>query len=431
MKKLSLLFLSILMIVSCDSGRKMGGGCVGDDCQATYKVDAPVFSILDGSNVLAGTELAITTATDDAEIKYTTNGDDPAESGQVYTNSIIINSDITVRAIASKKDMEDSEETTAAYTVSIPNQVVAPVFVPAPSAGAILKGAAIGMYTTTPGAVIRYNVGSTAPTVSSGTLYDQDHQPTLTSSSTIKAIAYMPDNSQPASSVVTGSYTFQTVVKPTITASGDYPNSGSTICTNNTLSISSATNGATIRYRLTTDGTVPTAPTSINSGTGYTGPINLAQYSNKTVKIRATAFKGDMNPSAVAYASYDVMTPGDLPKPTIKCTGALNASSKTITITLPQQSCTSATILDFTSIIYYQYPYENGSTVTPPLNPVNTSYWSNYSQSFTINSSKDIVAALKKTGIGSYFGYPSVNSCCVGSGCIKKVDGDLDADIIK
>lgn len=45
MKKLSLLFLSILTIASCSNERKIGGGCVGDDCQATYKVLMPQFLI--------------------------------------------------------------------------------------------------------------------------------------------------------------------------------------------------------------------------------------------------------------------------------------------------------------------------------------------------------------------------------------------------
>lgn len=79
MKKIFLLILSLAFIVSCSNERKIGG-CVGDECQATYKVDAPTFNLLNGSNVPAGTELTITTTTDDAEIKYTTNGDDPVES---------------------------------------------------------------------------------------------------------------------------------------------------------------------------------------------------------------------------------------------------------------------------------------------------------------------------------------------------------------
>ena len=161
-----------------------------------------------------------------------------------------------------------------------------------------------------------------------------------------------------------------------------------------------------------------TIPTTINSGIAYTGPINLAQYNNKTVKIRAMAFRNDMNPSAAAYASYDVLSVGTLPKPIIKCTGALNASSKTVTISLPQQNCT--TVPGTAEIIYRQYAYDSNPTIALPFGSM-TMGWNNYYSSFTITSSKDLAAVLKAFPSGGY-GDVVIKSCCVGSGCLHVLD---------
>ena len=65
------------------------------------------------------------------------------------------------------------------------------------------------------------------------------------------------------------------------------------------VTLSSTTEGATIRY--TTDGTDPTATT----GTVYTGPISVS--STTTIKAIATATGHD--PSSVASATYEIFTP--------------------------------------------------------------------------------------------------------------------------
>ena len=59
------------------------------------------------------------------------------------------------------------------------------------------------------------------------------------------------------------------------------------------MEISCATEGATIRY--TTDGTEPE-----ETSTGYTGPITITE----TTTIKAKAFKGGLDPSETATATY-------------------------------------------------------------------------------------------------------------------------------
>src|SRR4030095_14641000 len=83
-----------------------------------------------------------------------------------------------------------------------------------------------------------------------------------------------------------------TVVTPTIT-----PNGGSfTVSVSMTLQTTSA--GASIFY--TTDGSTPT-----QSSTLYTGVMTLTS----SAAVKAVAFKSGSNPSAVASASFTIVTP--------------------------------------------------------------------------------------------------------------------------
>jgi hypothetical protein len=94
------------------------------------------------------------------------------------------------------------------------------------------------------------------------------------------------------SAVASATYTIQQqAATPSFRpAAGTYTNSV-------TVTISTATSGATIRY--TTDGTTPTTGSAV-----YTGPITLTQ--SRT--IRAIAVKSGMLDSAVASATYTIRT---------------------------------------------------------------------------------------------------------------------------
>ena len=70
------------------------------------------------------------------------------------------------------------------------------------------------------------------------------------------------------------------------------------------VTLSCATSGATIRYTL--NGSDPTAESAI-----YTAPIALSA----TTTVKARAYKAEMNPSAVASATYTLTDPVDPPDP--------------------------------------------------------------------------------------------------------------------
>jgi alpha-tubulin suppressor-like RCC1 family protein len=94
-----------------------------------------------------------------------------------------------------------------------------------------------------------------------------------------------------------------------------------TYTTAQSVSMSTTTSGATIRY--TTDGTTPT-----ESSTAYTTPVSLGT----TTTLNAVAFKPDWSPSATASGTY-TMNFGTTPTPTISPEPGTYTSAATITLT--------------------------------------------------------------------------------------------------
>lgn len=80
---------------------------------------APVFTPGAGT-VKAGTEVTIATSTIGADIYYTTDGSTPSTASTKYTSAIAINEDVTIKAIAVKAGLTDSEVVTAEYKIEAP-----------------------------------------------------------------------------------------------------------------------------------------------------------------------------------------------------------------------------------------------------------------------------------------------------------------------
>jgi len=82
------------------------------------KLPVPVPDIVSGSKVEKGTKLVLSCA-DGASIYYTVDGTDPTQNSTLYSSPIIINADITIKAMAVKEDFKDSEIATFTYFVTI------------------------------------------------------------------------------------------------------------------------------------------------------------------------------------------------------------------------------------------------------------------------------------------------------------------------
>src|SRR5699024_3279857 len=80
----------------------------------------PVTASPKAGTIPAGSDVTLETATDDADIFYTTDGSDPSENGRLYSGPITVEEDTTIKAIAEKDGLESSEITEFSYSVYDP-----------------------------------------------------------------------------------------------------------------------------------------------------------------------------------------------------------------------------------------------------------------------------------------------------------------------
>lgn len=121
------------------------------------------------------TMISLTCATEGVSIYYTIDGSNPtAETGTPYTEAFSVGETagtVTIKAIAVKEGMKNSEVYTFIYTVSAdaPGQVAAPEADPKP--GTVAEGTTVKLTCATEGALIYYTIGGADPTAAEENLY--------------------------------------------------------------------------------------------------------------------------------------------------------------------------------------------------------------------------------------------------------------------
>jgi formylglycine-generating enzyme required for sulfatase activity len=248
--------------------------CATVSVNFTFQAQPPVFGTEPGIHS-APISLSISSPTSGAEIRYTTNGTEPAETSALYTAPINITSNTLVKAKAYKTDWNASDVTSGTFSL----RAAAPVFSPVP--GSFYTAQNVTIACSTQGTAIHYTTNGSTPT-SSSPLYTAPVP--VTQTTVLKAIAVKAGWSD--SNVTTGSYNFQIYAPEFNPAGGQY--SGV-----QTVTIACQTPGVQIRY--TTDNTTPSQTSAL-----YTGPI----YIQNNVSIRARAFKQGYFDSPVTTASY-------------------------------------------------------------------------------------------------------------------------------
>lgn len=227
--------------------------------------------------------VTIACATPGARIRYSTDGDDPTPAtGTLYSGPVLVAETTTLKAVAYLSGRLDSPVASAVFTIT--GQVAMPVLDPA--GGAYDEGPEVTISTATAEASIRYTLDGSTPTSSYGSVYAAPVH--LASSAPLKAVAYLAGWAD--SEVVTATYTVTgTVGAPTFSpGGGTYPAAVS-------VSISSATAGAAIRY--TVDGSEPRA----DYGNLYTG---TAIFVPSAMTLMAIAYRSGLRDSMVSEASY-------------------------------------------------------------------------------------------------------------------------------
>lgn len=231
-------------------------------------VSSPAFSVISGA-VDFNSCVEITCATEESEIYYTTDGSEPTTECCKYENPITITEECTIKAIAVKSDMLNSEIASAEYTIKTYKiQFDSNSHGTAPKSITGYKGEVI----TLPQAIIQ--TGWAFDVWNDGT---DDYAPgseyTVTGSATLTA-QWLDLN---------------TVLTPTFSVAKEI------IDYNETVSISCATEDSEIYY--TTDGTTPTA-----ESTKYSEPIVITQETT----IQTVAIKSGMKNSAIVEKTYKI-----------------------------------------------------------------------------------------------------------------------------
>ena len=139
--------------------------------------------------------------------------------------------------------------------------------------------------TTTGGATIRYTTNGTTPSSTSGTVYSSPVA--ISANTTLQAIAY--ESGYTNSAVASGNYYIQCAAPTFNPAAG-------TFTTSATVTISTSTGGATIRY--TTNGTTP----SETIGTVYSSAVSITA----TSTLQAIAYLSGMADSPITSGVYTI-----------------------------------------------------------------------------------------------------------------------------
>ncbi|WP_438481942.1 chitobiase/beta-hexosaminidase C-terminal domain-containing protein [Oleiharenicola lentus] len=319
----------------------------------TNQVAAPTFSPAAGTYATTQS-VTISTATSAATIRYTTNGVDPTSTtGTVYSAPVSVSASTTLKAIAYKSAMTDSTVSTANYIIGSVTVIEGESLSVAASSGDVWRtvadgsasGGSIAFYDATAAAdyvsltvnvpaagtynvKIRYksganrgifqlatattvggtytNIGSAQDEYNAAQLYNQlaDCGNATFAASGNHIFRFTITGKNAASSgfgiaidsiELTGSGGGGgTVAAPTFSpAAGTYS-------TTQSVTISSATSGSTIRY--TTNGVDPTS----SSGTVYSAAVSIAA----TTTLKAIAYKSGMTDSSVTTGVYTISAGG-------------------------------------------------------------------------------------------------------------------------
>ena len=281
-------------------------------------VEPPVFSPPAGI-YNEPVQVAISTQTPEASIRYTLDGTEPSETvGNLYMGPVNISQTTTIKAIAFKTGMNTSLISNASYVINIIiPEVAAPMF--SHPSGTYYQPINLSISTTTENAQIRYTTDGTLPSPTHGTVYQSPIHISSDTNLFIQAIAYRDGwNSSP---VVSASYTVTGTVADVSFAPG-----GGIYTQATPVVLTTSTAGATIHY--TTNGSEPNEGSAV-----YTTAIVVQL--NSTVTIKAKAYKAGWQPSATTQETYTVTGQVIITPPIFSLSAGVYTTPQTVSINNP------------------------------------------------------------------------------------------------
>jgi len=218
------------------------------------------------------------------EIRYTTNGSTPTQNSTLYTAPFPIDFSATVKAVAFRIDWLPSLAAEATYTLVVGTPTLNP------PGGSYATAQSVVVTTVSSGADLHYTLDGGEPTQSDPTIVSGNSIP-VAHSATLKVRGWR--SGWTTSGLATGTYLLSlgTAATPILSPAP------ATFTSSQSVSMSTATNGAVIRY--TTDGTDPDFRSPL-----YSSPVVVS----RTTVLKARAFAADMTRSAVTGGLYRIDT---------------------------------------------------------------------------------------------------------------------------
>lgn len=286
------------------------------------------------TEVTRGDHIVLSCGTSGAEIYYTTDGSTPTvKEENKYTDSVPVEGDygsyFTIKAIAHKEGMKDSEVGSFLYKISEKIAVKEITAIPATSTK-VIAGDKIILSTTESGAEIYYTVDGSTPDVTEGEngyvlgegvfKYDPAKAivvPEGTGYFMVYAVAVKPDrNNSPVAEFV---YSYAEAVG---TPYGS-PSPG-TVVENTQVALQCAQKDAVIYYEIAYNGAEPKTPTTSSAVFSEKAPILIT----RDTKIKAFAYY-NRESSEIVTLSYKLAQKMEAPETSI-ASGAVVPSGTTI-----------------------------------------------------------------------------------------------------
>lgn len=252
-----------------------------------FKVATPTLSP-GGGSYSAAQNVTVSTTSPGVTLHYTANGAEPTTSDTTVASgsTVSIASSLTLKVRGWRSGWTTSDLTSANYLLSLGTASTPTI---TPGSGTYAAEQTVTLTTSTSGAVIRYTLDGSEPTLTSA-LYTAPLK--VSAPKTVKARAFKKDWN--GSATASATYAFSDGAAPI--PSVDVPGSDYAVTQTVTVSVPDPA-GVTIRY--TTDGTVP-IPTSSTVASGGTIAVD------KSMRLRLRSWKTGVDPSVVRTEDYRI-----------------------------------------------------------------------------------------------------------------------------
>jgi hypothetical protein len=256
-----------------------------------------------GGSFTSSVSVSLATTTSGASIYYTTDGSAPTQSSTLYTGAITLTKSITLRAKAFLSGYNPSSEGSATFSAALFGFSLSNSGNTSITAGSSATNTIGAMLLSGTSQAVSFSVFA-LPSGASGSFSSSSCSPSCSTVLTINTSGSTPAGNYSVTVNATGggitsstafslTVAASTVATPTIT-----PNGG-TFGSSVSVTMSTATAGASIYY--TTDGSTPTQSSPL-----YNGAMTLTT----SAVVTAKAFKSGYNPSGVVTASFTKTSTG-------------------------------------------------------------------------------------------------------------------------